>query len=68
MYGVRTFVKAPGQAGLQGPLRDSSGAERRWLVEGTGDICREPSVHLTALTVGTGVVEKQENPTPEIGG
>ena len=68
MNGVSISAKKPGQAGLQVPLRDSSGAERKLLVEGTGDICREPSVHPTALKVGTGVVEKQESPTPEIGG
>ena len=33
-----------------------------------GDTGREPNVHLTALTVGTEVVEGQVNPTPEITG
>ena len=55
----------PGQAGLQVPLPDSSGVERKWLAEGTGGIGREQSVHPTALTVGTGVAERQESPTPE---
>ena len=62
------ICQEPEQAGLQEPLQDSSGAERRWLVEGMGDTGREPNVHLTALTVGTEVVEGQVNPTPEITG
>ena len=37
------------------------------MEEGTGDICTEPSVHLTASTIGTGVVVGQEIPTPEVG-
>ena len=48
---------------------DSRGVERMWWAEGRGDICSlELSAHPKALKVGTGVAEKQESPTPEIGG